>query len=108
MSSLLLLRSSLFRFAQLEGIQWYAIGLLVTNAALAGLLVAAQVDLGGPVWVVIALGLVALLAEKQSVHISAHTQVSISALPILFAAVVEGPLASMIVGACALLGDFGR
>jgi putative nucleotidyltransferase with HDIG domain len=92
----------------LEGIQWYAIGLLATNAALAGLLVAAQVDLGGPVWVVIALGLVALLAEKQSVHISAHTQVSISALPILFAAVVEGPLASMIVGACALLGDFGR
>jgi putative nucleotidyltransferase with HDIG domain len=109
MSSLLLRRSSsLLRLARLEGIQWYAIALLATNTALAGLLFTAQVDLGGPLWVVIALGLVALFAEKQSVHISAHTQVSISALPILFAAVVEGPLASMIVGACALLGDFGR
>jgi putative nucleotidyltransferase with HDIG domain len=108
MSSLLLPRFSLLRPARWEGIQWYAVGLVVTNAALASVLIAAQVDLGGPVWVVVALGLVALFAEKQSVHISAHTQVSISALPILFAAVVQGPLASMIVGAFALLGDFGR
>jgi putative nucleotidyltransferase with HDIG domain len=108
MSSLLLPRFSVLRPGRWEGIQWYAVGLLASNTALASVLIAAQVDLGGPVWVVVALGLVALFAEKQSVHISAHTQVSISALPILFAAVVQGPLASMIVGACALLGDFGR
>jgi putative nucleotidyltransferase with HDIG domain len=108
MSSLLLARSPLLRVAHWEAIQWYAVGLVVANAALAGGLMASGAHLRGPLWVVIALGLVALLAEKQSVHISAHTQVSISALPILFAAVVQGPLAAMVVGACALLGDFGR
>jgi putative nucleotidyltransferase with HDIG domain len=93
---------------RVEGTQWYAVALLAANALLAGALLGSGVELGGPVWVIVALGLVALLAEKQSVHISANTQVSISALPILFAAVVHGPLASMLVGACALLGDLGR
>jgi putative nucleotidyltransferase with HDIG domain len=92
----------------LDGIQWYAIALLATNAALALALIGGGVGIDGHLWVVAALGLVALFAERQSVHISVHTQVSISALPILFAAVVHGPLASMIVGACALLGDLGR
>jgi putative nucleotidyltransferase with HDIG domain len=108
MSSLLSFRLPLVRLGRWEGVQWYAAALVVLNVVLAGTLMASGVDLGGPVWVVVALGLVALLAEKQSVHISAHTQVSISALPILFAAVVQGPLAAMVVGACALLGDFGR
>ena len=108
MSSLLSFRLPLVRLGRWEGVQWYAAALVAVNIALAGTLMASGIDLGGPVWVVVALGLVALLAEKQSVHISAHTQVSISALPILFAAVVQGPLAAMLVGACALLGDFGR
>jgi putative nucleotidyltransferase with HDIG domain len=91
-----------------EGIQWYAVALLLANVTLTLGLLATGAEVNGPLWVIGALGVVALLAEKQSVHISAHTQVSISALPILFAAVVHGPLASMIVGACALLGDLGR
>jgi putative nucleotidyltransferase with HDIG domain len=53
-----------------------------------------------------ALALAALSAERQSVRVGPHTEMSVSVLPILFAAVVLGPLAAMIVGACALLGDF--
>jgi putative nucleotidyltransferase with HDIG domain len=108
MSSLLSFRLPVVRLGGWEGVQWYAAALVAVNVVLAAALMASGIDLGGPVWVVVALGLVALMAEKQSVHISAHTQVSISALPILFAAVVQGPLAAMVVGACALLGDFGR
>jgi putative nucleotidyltransferase with HDIG domain len=106
MSSLLFSSSRLA--LRWSGIQWYAVALIGVNAILIGTLTASGVGLRGPVWVIVALGLVALLAEKQSVHISPHTQVSISALPILFAAVIHGPLAAMVVGACALLGDLGR
>jgi putative nucleotidyltransferase with HDIG domain len=108
MTSLLFSSPPLARLGRWEGVQWYAAALIVVNVVLVGTLIGTGVGLGGPVWVVVALGLIALLAEKQSVHISAHTQVSISALPILFAAVVQGPLAAMVVGACALLGDLGR
>jgi putative nucleotidyltransferase with HDIG domain len=74
---------------------------------LAALLVQAQFDLGAPLLVIVGLAAVALLAERQSVYITASTQMSVSALPILFAAVVYGPLAAMFVAGCALLLDFG-
>ena len=51
---------------------------------------------------------VASLAERQCVAMSANTEMSISVLPILFAAVVFGPVAAMIVSACSLVGEFGR
>ena len=54
------------------------------------------------------LAAVAFLAERQSVAIGANTEMSISVLPILFAAVVFGPVAAMIVSACSLVGEFGR
>jgi putative nucleotidyltransferase with HDIG domain len=50
---------------------------------------------------------IALVAERQSVFISPSTQVSVSVLPLLFAAVVYGPFAAMVVGAFAMLADFG-
>jgi putative nucleotidyltransferase with HDIG domain len=55
-----------------------------------------------------ALAITALIAERQSVRVASHTEMSVSVLPILFAAVLYGPLAAMFVGACALLGDFQR
>jgi putative nucleotidyltransferase with HDIG domain len=64
--------------------------------------------LTAPALVIVGLALVALFAEKQSVYISANTEMSVSVLPVLFAAVLYGPLEAMIVGACALLGEFGQ
>ena len=79
---------------------------------MAGALASALVYFGertdGRAWVLVALACVALLAERQSVRLTSHTEVSVSALPILFAAVVYGPLDGMIVGAGALLGEFRR
>jgi putative nucleotidyltransferase with HDIG domain len=84
-------------------------GLLTTSTALlaAGL---ALTDQGGNVpWAAVAaLGFVAWLAERQSVRLTTNLQMSVSVLPVLFAAVVYGPLAAMSVGASALLADFGR
>jgi putative nucleotidyltransferase with HDIG domain len=65
--------------------------------------------LGPPVaawWIVALLAAVAFLAERQCVAIGANTEMSISVLPILFSAVVFGPVAAMIVGACSLIGEF--
>jgi putative nucleotidyltransferase with HDIG domain len=59
-------------------------------------------------WEVAILGGVAILAERQPVRISANTEITASVLPILFGAVVFGPLEAMAIGAVALLGDCGR
>jgi putative nucleotidyltransferase with HDIG domain len=78
-----------------------AVGLLVVALAASG------VEMGASPWAVAALAGVAFLAERQSVHIAEHLQMSVSALPILFAAIAFGPYAAMIVAAAALLTDFG-
>jgi putative nucleotidyltransferase with HDIG domain len=74
------------------------------SAALSG----AGMVLEGTPLVLVALCLIALIAEKQSVFITPNAQVSVSFLPVLFAAVVYGPFAGMLVGAFAMLTDFGR
>jgi putative nucleotidyltransferase with HDIG domain len=89
-------------------IEVYAIVLAAAAVALA-----AGLALGGmagevPFVPVAALAVVAWLAERQSVVLTSNAQMSVSVLPVLFAAVVYGPLAAMAVGACALLSDFGR
>jgi putative nucleotidyltransferase with HDIG domain len=77
-----------------------AAGLAVASATLA--------PASAPIWLIAGLAAVAFVAEKQSVRINANTEVSVSSLPILFAATVCGPLPAMVVGACALLGEFRR
>jgi len=59
-------------------------------------------------WIVALLAAVAFLAERQCVAIGANTEMSISVLPILFAAVAFGPVAAMIVSSCSLVGEFRR
>jgi putative nucleotidyltransferase with HDIG domain len=80
----------------------YAVALVVAVLGLAGILLSHEIGLQAPLWVLGALIAVALLAERQSVKISSNTEMSISVFPILFAAVLYGPLDAMLIGAFAL------
>lgn len=55
--------------------------------------------------VVLTLGAVAAAAERSTVRLSERVEVSVALLPVLFAAVVFGPLASMVVCAASMLTD---
>ena len=87
-------------------IEAYAIALTVSALALA--LGLAQQGAGGsfPLLIVGALAFVAWMAEKQSVRLTTNLEMSVSVMPVLFAAVVYGPLAAMAVGSAALLSEF--
>ena len=85
----------------------YAGGLALGAIVMAAALVAAGFDLGTP-WAVLLLALVAVIAERGQVHLTKTTVGSISVLPTLFAAVLFGPLAGMVVGAASMLGEFGQ
>jgi HD-GYP domain-containing protein (c-di-GMP phosphodiesterase class II) len=61
-------------------------------------------DMGDPI-VVAALAAVAAIAERSTVRLSHSVEVSVALLPVLFAAVVFGPLASMVVCAASMLAD---
>jgi putative nucleotidyltransferase with HDIG domain len=52
--------------------------------------------------------LVAALAERSRVRLTANSEISISLVPIVFAAVSLGPVPAALVGAAAMLGDFRR
>jgi putative nucleotidyltransferase with HDIG domain len=58
------------------------------------------------IWAVVALSLVAAAFERNSVRLSGTTETSIALLPVVFAAVLFGPVAAMIVGAGSMLTDF--
>src|SRR5437870_3827911 len=91
---------------RLDGVAVYAVLLSFATSVFVVVALALGADLHGPPWVIAALAVTALLAERQSVRVGPHTEMSVSVLPILFAAVVLGPLAAVIVGASALVGDF--
>jgi putative nucleotidyltransferase with HDIG domain len=69
--------------------------------------VAAGFGLHGPYWELGLLAGFALWAEQHHVRITPNAEMTVSVLPVLFAAVVFGPLDAMIVGAVGLLGDLG-
>jgi putative nucleotidyltransferase with HDIG domain len=58
-----------------------------------------------PVYAVLVLAVVAALAERQSVAVTKRTTMSVSFLPIVFSAVVFGPLGGFAVGALSNLSD---
>ena len=64
--------------------------------------------MSGSFWVVLLLAVVAAIAERGGVQMSTTMDLeeSISLLPILFAAVLLGPLAGLLVAAASMLGDF--
>ena len=85
----------------------YAVALSVVSVGMLLSLVAAGYTLGN-VWVVLALATVAVIVEQASVRLSTRLdiEISISGLPLLFAAVLLGPLAAMVVNGASMIGDF--
>jgi putative nucleotidyltransferase with HDIG domain len=69
-------------------------------------MLAAGLRLEGPLWQLAILAAVALVAERQPVRITPNTEITVAVLPMLFAAVVYGPLDAATVGALGLLADF--
>jgi HD superfamily phosphohydrolase YqeK len=83
----------------------YAVGLGATATTVTLGLVLAGEKLGAPLTIG-CLALVAVVAERASIRLGATTEISISLLPTLFAAVLYGPLAGLVVGAASNLLDF--
>jgi putative nucleotidyltransferase with HDIG domain len=75
-------------------------------ATLLGVALLVRTGATHPWWAVAALAGVAALCERGRVKLSNTTESSIALLPVIFAAVVLGPLAALLVGAASLLGDF--
>src|SRR5436853_641284 len=59
-------------------------------------------------WPLLAFALLAMVAERQSVRLTENIQLSVAFLPLLFVAVVFGPLAAGLIGAATVIADFGR
>jgi putative nucleotidyltransferase with HDIG domain len=87
----------------------YACVLGVVIVGLAGFLVGAGYGVGSP-WAVAVLAAAAAVAERGRVRLErgSATESSISNLPVLFTAVVLGPLPAAIVGAGSMLGAVRR
>jgi putative nucleotidyltransferase with HDIG domain len=85
----------------------YAGVLAIAAGGVASWLVVSGSDVG-PLPVVIGLAIAAAVAERSSVRLSSTIEESISALPMLFTAVLFGPLAALVVAAASMLGDFTR
>jgi putative nucleotidyltransferase with HDIG domain len=84
-------------------------GLLSGSAiAFSALLLLRGWHLSAPLWAIALLSLIALGAERQTVRISPNAEISVAVLPMLFAGVIYGPLAAMLVGAIGLLPDMRR
>jgi putative nucleotidyltransferase with HDIG domain len=85
---------------------WVTALVLSAGAAASGLGIGGY-SLVNP-WVVLGLAAVAALAERGRVRLTRYLEESISLLPTLFAAVVFGPLAAMIVAGASMIGAFER
>jgi putative nucleotidyltransferase with HDIG domain len=83
----------------------YLGALLFSVAATVFLLVVSGYGVQSP-WAVGTLAAIAAVAERGRVRLNSTTELSISLLPMLFAAVAFGPLEAMIVGAASMLGGF--
>jgi HD-GYP domain-containing protein (c-di-GMP phosphodiesterase class II) len=84
---------------------WVTSLVLLAGGVGAGLVISGH-SFGNP-WVVLGLAVAAALAERGRVRLTRYLEESISLLPTLFAAVVFGPLAAMIVAAASMIGAFG-
>ena len=83
---------------------FYVVGVAGIAALSAALLAIRGYELGNP-WVLLALAVAAALADRASVRLTDTTELTISPVLTLFAAVLFGPLAGGVVGAASELGD---
>ena len=82
----------------------YVAALTTVALGTAGILMLVGQPIGN-VWIVLILALAAAIAERGSVRFTDTTELSISPVLMLFAAVLFGPLAGGLVGAASELGD---
>jgi putative nucleotidyltransferase with HDIG domain len=59
-----------------------------------------------PLWAILVLGGIAAVAERQGVPLSERTWIAVSFLPLVFAAIVFGPLGGLVIGAVSNVWDF--
>jgi putative nucleotidyltransferase with HDIG domain len=93
-----------------SGIALYATLLGVASLILVGVLAVTTGFLphSQSVWPLIGFAVLALVAERQTVRLTANLQLSVAFLPLLFVAVVFGPLPAALIGAVTVLPDFRR
>ena len=91
---------------RLSPIATFAMLLAGAAAIFTGALVFTGETSSAPLWTLVILAASAAVAEKQAVRVASHTQTSVSVLPILFTAVVFGPIDAMFIAFCALLPYF--
>ena len=84
----------------------WVISLTLLATVVAAALILAGWSLESP-GVVIGLAAIAAIAERGRVRLTRYLEESISLLPTLFAAVVFGPFAAMVVAAASMVGAFG-
>lgn len=90
-------------------IRLYAAILVGLAAALvAGLIVGSGFTAGRSAWPLVGFAFLAVLAERQSVQLTDNIELSVAFLPLLFVAVVFGPLPAALIGAVTVLPDFGQ
>lgn len=82
----------------------WVLGLACVSVAVGATLVALGASLANP-WVVVALALGSAVAERGTVRLTRTTELTISPVLMLFAAVLMGPLAGGLVGAASELGE---
>jgi len=85
---------------------------LIAAAALGSVATLAFAGFGvegpGAPWLFLAFAGLAVVAEQRGVRLTASIEMSVAFLPLLFVAVVFGPLAAALIGACTVLTDFGQ
>jgi putative nucleotidyltransferase with HDIG domain len=89
----------------LDPLNLYLVTLAGGAVTVASALAVSGYSVGNP-WVVAGLAFVAAVAERSTVRLSKTLEDSVALLPTIFAAVLFGPLAGLIVAAASMLGDF--
>lgn len=89
-------------------LEWYALALAVSSACLLTFVASTQGLPDEGFALIGLLAALAALAERQPVRVGSNFEMTVSVLPVLFAAVVFGPFAAMVVAGLGLLVEFRR